>query len=250
MQPYFFPYLGYFQAIHAVDKYILYENLDYITEGWMHRNRIMVKHQRPIYINANVIGKSSNKKISEMELVPNPIWKKKLIHSIDLNYKGSEFFSDVFPLIEELINDQTSLLFEYNSNIIKGICKFLDIDTIIVTKNDNYLSMESELDSIPENNYSSSPELLLTKPIKKVARVLRMCKAENAKTFVNAIGGKNLYSKNEFKAYGIELLFVETKPYLYKQFSQEFVSGLSIIDVLMHNGKNGTRQLLNNYHLI
>ncbi|MEI8137325.1 MAG: WbqC family protein [Bacteroidota bacterium] len=58
MQPYFFPYLGYFQAIKAVDKYILYENIDYITEGWMHRNRILVKNQKPIYINANVIGQS------------------------------------------------------------------------------------------------------------------------------------------------------------------------------------------------
>ena len=71
MQPYFFPYLGYFQAIKAVDKYILYENLDYITEGWMHRNRILVKNQNPIYINANIISKSSNKKINEIELVQN-----------------------------------------------------------------------------------------------------------------------------------------------------------------------------------
>jgi hypothetical protein len=250
MQPYFFPYLGYFQAIHAVDKYILYENLDYITEGWMHRNRILVKNQKPIYINANIVGKSSNKKISEMELVQNPIWKKKLLHSIDLNYRGSEFFQEAFPLVEKLINGNETLLFEYNCAIIKELCEFLDINTVIVTNNKNYLSLEIELDTIHEDNYSLSPELLVTKPARKVARVIKMCKTENASVFINAIGGKELYKKEEFKAYGIELLFVDTKPYQYKQFSHEFVPGLSIIDVLMHNGKNGTKELLNNYTLV
>ncbi|HQQ62857.1 MAG TPA: WbqC family protein [Pseudomonadales bacterium] len=76
MQPYFFPYLGYFQTISAVDKYIVYENLDYITGGWMHRNRILIKNQKPVYINAQIIGKSSNKKINEIELVKNGLWKK------------------------------------------------------------------------------------------------------------------------------------------------------------------------------
>ncbi|MEI8136311.1 MAG: WbqC family protein, partial [Bacteroidota bacterium] len=200
--------------------------------------------------NANVIGKSSNKKISEMQLVQNQSWKKKLINSIDLNYRGSEYFTEVFPVIEQLIQGKQELLFEYNCTIIKGICEFLNINTTIVTKNENYLSLELELDKISETNYSSSPELLLTKPIKKVARVLKICKAENASVFINAIGGKELYNKEEFKSYGIELLFVESKPYQYKQFSKEFISGLSIIDVLMHNGKRGTNELLNNYNLV
>jgi hypothetical protein len=250
MQPYFFPYIGYFQAIKAVDKYILYENLDYITQGWMHRNRILVKNQKTVYINVKLVGKSSNKKINEIELVQNYIWKKKLINSIDLNYRGSLFFDDVFPLIKNLIEHEEKYLFIYNSNIINKICEFLDIKTTIETKNNNYLYLENALDNLAETNYLSQPDLLKTNPIKKVSRVIKICQKEKATTFINAIGGLQLYSKEEFKDYGIDLLFIESKPYQYNQFSDTFHPHLSIIDVLMHNGKEGTKHLINNYILI
>ena len=84
MQPYFLPYIGYFQVIHAVDKMILYENIDYITEGWMNRNRIQIKNQQPSYINAVVSKKSSNKKIIEIQIEDGKIWKKKLLNKIFL----------------------------------------------------------------------------------------------------------------------------------------------------------------------
>ena len=250
MQPYFFPYLGYFQAIKAVDKYILYENLDYITEGWMHRNRILVKNQNPIYINANIIGKSSNKKINEIELVQNNVWKKKLLNSINLNYRGSAYFHEIFCLIEQLVKTESKFLLEYNANIIKEVCLFLEIKTSIISDNKHYLQLETNLNSIDSGDYSQFPDLLITKPIKKVARVIEICKIERANNFINAIGGKELYDKNEFKKYNIDLYFVETKTYSYKQFSNKFHHHLSIIDVLMHNGKEGTKKLLENYILI
>lgn len=250
MQPYFFPYLGYFQAIAAVDKYILYENLNYITEGWMSRNRILVKNQNEIYIKANVQSKSSNKKISEIELVQNDFWKKKLIKSIDLNYRGSEFFDEIFPIVCKLILTEQKFLYEYNAQIIKEICLYLNISTQIVSNNVNYEMMERELNKIDCKDYSTFNYLSKTKPIKKVARVIEMCRIENADVFINAIGGKELYDKNEFKEYGIELFFIETKSYYYKQFSESFFPHLSIIDVLMHNGKEGTKKLLTNYNLV
>ena len=89
-----------------------------------------------------------------------------------------------------------------------------------------------------------------TKPIKKVARVLEMCSCENSNYFINAIGGQELYSKEEFKEYGIDLYFIKMDNIEYKQFSNEFVPNLSIIDVLMHNGKEGTKELLNRYTLV
>jgi hypothetical protein len=250
MQPYFFPYIGYFQAIAAVDKYIIYDNLDYITEGWMNRNNILIKNRNPTYINALIAGKSSNKKIHEIELVQNQYWKKKLLKSIELNYKGSEFFEEVFPLIYEIVNSNYKLLHEFNSYIIKEICYFLDIKTIIVSNNNNYIELEEKLNEIDNGNYDNFPELLLTRPIKKVARVIEICKIENAKTFINAIGGQALYSKDEFNKYGIELFFVKTNPFEYNQFSKSFIPNLSIIDILMHNGKEKTKKLINNYNLI
>lgn len=250
MQPYFFPYIGYFQAISAVDKYILYENLDYITEGWMNRNRILIKNQDPIYINAKIQNKSSNKKINEIELLKNNVWKKKLIKSLYFNYSGSNFFEEIFPFLNDLINTEHKFLFEFNANIISEICFLLEIKTTIVTDNNKYNELEVLLNKIEDDDYASFPNLKINKPIKKVARVIEICNRENANIFINAIGGKELYNKNEFKKYGIDLFFIETRPYQYKQFSESFVPHLSIIDVLMHNGKEGTKELLNNYNLV
>jgi hypothetical protein len=249
MQPYFFPYIGYFQCIHAADKYILYENLDYITEGWMHRNRILVKNSKPVYINARINGKSSSKKISEIALDQSPQWKKKLLHSVMLNYRGSHYFEEVYPLVETLVNGNQQFLFEYNAAIIKGISRFLDIETEIISDNSGYLALEERLEKMDEKDYALFPQLT-TRPVKKVARVLEMCAAEKATVFLNAIGGRELYLKDEFKNYGIDLFFIKTGAITYPQFSREFYPHLSVIDALMHKGKEGTKELLNDYELV
>lgn len=250
MQPYFFPYIGYFQCIQAVDKYILYDNVDYIRKGWMHRNRILIKYHLPMYINVPIIEKSSHKKIYEIQIDPSSVWKKKLLKLLVMNYKGSNYFNEVFPVIENLIKTEETTLFKYNSEIIKGISLFLDIQTEIVSENSNYLPLEEALNGIEDNNYSEFPELLVTKPLKKTARILKICSAEGAAMYINAIGGEELYSKEEFKAYGVELSFLKTRLFSYTQFSKSFHPHLSVIDVLMHNGKEGTKQLLTQYDLL
>ena len=100
MQPYFFPFIGYFQAINAVDKYILYENLDYIKDGWMNRNRVLIKDRNPSYLAVILDGRSSNKKIHEIELNTSFNWRRKLLNKVFLNYKGSLFFDESYHLIE------------------------------------------------------------------------------------------------------------------------------------------------------
>ena len=250
MQPYFFPYIGYFQCIKAVDKYILYENVDYIRKGWMHRNRVLIKDHMPVYINVPIVEKSSHKKIYEIQIDPSSVWKKKLLKLLVMNYKGSHYFNEVFPVIENLINTEETLLFKYNSELTKGISHFLDIQTEIVSENSNYLPLEEMLNGIDDNNYHEFPELLVTKPLKKAARILKICSAEDATTYINAIGGEELYSKEEFKAYGVELSFLKTQPFSYPQFSKSFHPYLSVIDVLMHNGKEGTKRLLTQYDLV
>lgn len=250
MQPYFFPYIGYFQAIKSVDKYMLYENLDYITEGWMHRNRILVKYDKPVYIFISLSQKSSNKKIYDIKLDTNSNWRKRIINSIKYNYGGSKFFNDIFPIIEKIINAEYEYLYDYNINCIVSICDYLSIRTKILTHNEKYRELESELCLIDSNDYSLFPDLLLTKPDKKTARVLAICKNEKADVFINAIGGTNLYNTEEFAKYGIKLHFINTLHFEYKQFSKTFVPNLSIIDVLMHCGKEKTEELLENYKLI
>ena len=251
MQPYFMPYIGYFQAINAVDKYILYDNLNFIKDAWVNRNRLLLCNGNVSTFSVPIIAKSSNTKIVDIRIDNSQKWGEKLLKTIFLNYKKVSDFDEIFPLLETILSRKYDFLSELNVLSIKTIAEFLSIGTVIEYDNSKYISLEDNLLLVDQQNYSPFQYLEKTQPIKKVARVIAICKAEGATSFINAIGGQSLYSQEEFAKYGIDLKFVQTDLDLrYNQFSHEFTSNLSIIDVLMHNGKAGTKQLLNAYTLI
>ena len=249
MQPYFFPYIGYFQLINSVDKYLLYNKLNYIKEGWIHRNRILKVNGEPFYITANVAKKSSFKKICDIKLDYKKNWQKQLLHSIYYNYKKSPFFEEIYFLVEQIINYDTEYLYKMNEVCIINICHFLGIDTEILCYNELYSDLEKKLLKVDSQDYSDFPFLEGRTPIKKVLRVIEICRRETANVFINAIGGQLLYDKSDFASYGIELKFVNTKTFSYPQNSSTFVPNLSIIDVLMNCGRDKTRLLLGMYYL-
>ncbi|MBI5965708.1 MAG: WbqC family protein [Chloroflexi bacterium] len=250
MQPYFFPYLGYYQAIHAVDKYILYDNLTYIKEGWMNRNRYLVVNGDPAYFIVEVKKKSSFSKIRDIQLADNPWWRKKILKSIFYSYKPSPFFDEIYPLVERVLNAEVSFLTELNSKSIIEVCNYLDIKTEINTDTSRYLQLEEKLSNDGLEISARFPSIKLDDPEKKVIRVIEICRKEGAEIFINAIGGRDLYNKEEFESSGIKLLFIQTNPYSYKQPSKIFYPHLSIIDVLMNCGKDTTKKLLNEYTLL
>lgn len=250
MQPYFFPYLGYFQGIHAVDKYILYDRLAYIKDGWMNRNRFLVIRGNPTYFIVEIKQKSSYKKISDVELVDNNHWRKKMLRSIFVNYKSSPFFNEIYPLIESVVNTETCSLKDLNAKSITIVSQYLEIKTKIVTETSIYAEIETQIDGNDTDLFSRFSSIQLAHPEKKVIRIVEICRVEGADIFINAIGGRKLYDKDEFRKNGIELFFVQTNPYSYPQPAATFFRDLSIIDVLMNCGKTGTQSLLNEYTLI
>jgi hypothetical protein len=250
MQPYFFPYLGYFQGICAVDKYLLYDNLAYIKEGWINRNRYLVTRGTPIYFIAPVKGKSSFAKIKDVELVEDRIWRQKLLKSIVVNYKRRPFFDEVYPLVEHVVNADLSLLTDLCSLSIRTICDYLDIATEMASGSAKFLELEAQLSSDEADLQKRFPSIRLETLERKVFRAIAMCHIEKAEVFVNAIGGQSLYNKAEFKNNNIDLFFVRTRPYSYPQSTPDFYPDLSIIDVLMNCGKEGTRRLLQQFDLI
>ena len=251
MQPYFMPYLGYFQAIAAVDKYILYDQLTYIQSGWINKNRIRQRNMPVSNIVVPLIDKSSNTLIANTLIDNSKPWQKKILKALQLGYGKSVYYSEIMPLMEEILTKEYTTISELNAFSIKRICEFLEIQTEIDSNVDRYLDLEERLRDIEHSDYSRFAHLH-TLPIKKVARVLEICKAEESTFFVNAIGGQELYDKAEFKQYGIDLFFIKMNNVQYSQNCTDgsFEPGLSIIDVLMHNGKEGTKQLLNAYTLI
>lgn len=248
MQPYFFPYLGYFQAIHAVDKYIVYDNLNLIKESWMNRNSFLVKNGKPAYFIAEVQKKSSFKKIYEIELNEG-VWRKKMLNSIFLNYKSAPAFETVYDIIEKQINAPVSTLAELNYNSINCVCDYLGIKTEITRDYKPYLSIEDKLLKEPLEN-DDFPEIEISNSPKKEIRVLAICKQEGANEFVNAIGGENLYSKFNFSKNNIKLSFIKSKPHQYNQQADKFYPNLSIIDILMNCGKEEALNLIENYEFV
>ena len=251
MQPYFMPYIGYFQAIAAVDKYVLYSNLTFIKEAWMNRNRLLMRDGTIVLTTVPLKSKSSNTMIYDVEIDNSQPWKNKFLRTVQMCYSRKPYYDEVYPLISDILAADYQLLKDLNAASIVAIARYLGITTQIESDNTRYLHMEEMLHNI-EEDYSTLPYLEKTKPIRKVARVIEMCRCEGADHFINAIGGRELYSQEEFAQYGIQLNFVQTGPIEYRQDTKtgDFVPNLSIIDVLMNNGLEGTRELLTQYTLV
>lgn len=227
MQPYFFPYIGYWQLINAVDIFVIYDDVNYIKGGWINRNKILLNGKEN-YINLLLNKSSSNKLINEIELLENPVYKRKLLKKIELNYNKSPFYNEVYPLIEGIIMQKEKMLSRYLEHSIKVICNYLEIDTIIIKSSD----------IIKNNNLNGK------------YKVIDICERLSATEYINPIGGKNLYSTEEFKLRDLTLNFLESKEIHYLQFNQEFIPNLSIIDVMMFNEKLKIKEFLFQYNIV
>ena len=247
MQPYFFPYLGYFQLIHAVDKYLLYDDLSYIKEGWVNRNRILNKSNgKPVYLTVPIEHKTIHCHINEVKISNGSPWKKKLLNAIFLNYKKAREFESTYNFIEGLLRYETDSLSQLNKNAIASIAERLGIKTPIILHQPYYQELEERLQQREQwfSNYNKEEY-----PV-KIVRVLEICRREHCADFYNAIGGKTLYPKDLFFKNGIKAGFIETKPHKYNQGPNDFISGLSIIDVMMHNSSYEISQLLNAFEIV
>lgn len=225
MQPYFFPYIGYFQLINAVDKFVFYDDVNFIKKGWINRNRILINGQAN-YFTVHLNGASQNRLINEIKFIDN---RKKLITSIQMAYKRAPYFQEIYPLIKNVLSFQTKNISQLAIYSIKTICEYLGIKTIF------------EISSL---NYTA------TKGLERTERLKKICKINNASDYINPIGGMKLYRKEDFEFSNIHLSFLKPNLMEYKQFQNNFISGLSIIDVLMFNPLENLLLQLDNYELI
>jgi len=224
MQPYFLPYIGYFQLIKAVDRYVIADDMNYIKQGWINRNNILLGGS-PFRFNLTLIEASINKRINEIYVVEE---QYKLLKTIEVNYRKAPYFNQVFPTIEGIFGYEDKNLARFVGNSIIKIAGYLRLDT--------------------EFLYNSDHECEQT--LKGQERLISNCHIYGAKVYINAIGGTELYDKETFRQAGIDLLFLKTHPIEYKQFNHPFVPNLSILDVLMFNSVEETNELLMQYELV
>ncbi|MBN1060027.1 WbqC family protein [Clostridium botulinum] len=227
MQPYFFPYIGYWQLMNAVDKYVIYDDVNFIKGGWINRNRILMNSEAKM-INIQMNGATPNKLINEVEVSGNQVNNKKLLKSIESCYKKAPYYSNIFPIIENIIIQDEKNLSKYLEHSIRKVCEYLSIDTEMIISS-----------SINKNN-----------DLKGQDKVIEICKVLGVDEYYNAVGGQQLYSYEEFSSEGLKLRFLKTGAVEYKQFNNEFVSNLSIIDVLMFNSKEDVQKMLQQYELL
>ena len=218
------PYIGYFQCMAAVDTYVVYDDVQYIKGGWVSRNNLLIGGKKQMFT-IILKGASANKLFNEIEIGDD---FKKFERLLQFNYSKAPYFNDIMPILHDIFVYEDKNLGHFLWNSFRRLFAYLEIDTNIVL----------------------SSEIQKNCTLKGKEKVLDICHNLGADTYYNAIGGQELYDKAYFKQNGVELYFIKTNNIVYKQFKEPFEPNLSIIDVLMFNGKEGTKKLLNEYTLV
>ena len=226
MQPYFLPYIGYFQLISAVDLFIVYDNIKYTKKGWINRNRLLLNEQDAMFSIPLKRG-SDSLDICVRELASD-FSPSKLLNQFRGAYKRAPFFNETIILLEEIINFDDTNLFRYILHSIRKICDHLDIST------------EIKISSDVEVNHG----------LKSVDRVIDLCLASHGSMYINPIGGLELYFPETFIAQDLKLRFLRSRPLEYSQYEDKFVPWLSIIDVLMFNSIPRVKDALAQFDLV
>lgn len=224
MQPYFFPYIGYWQLLNYVDTYVVYDDVNYIKRGWINRNFILANGNKTL-LTLQLKKASQNKLINEIEIGDN--FNKKL-KTISQAYSKAPFFDSIFPIIESLFMSSESNLAFFLFESIKKISEYLEIKTSILLSS-----------SLQKDDSLSGQD-----------KIVNICQKLEADTYVNAIGGQDLYSKNIFLENNIKLDFLKSNSIEYPQFNNEFIANLSMIDVLMFNSPGQIKEYLSRFELV
>ena len=212
MQPYFLPYIGYFQMINSVDIFVFYDNVTYIKNGWINRNRIKGGKIFTIPLK----DQSSNRLIMDTKISWNHRITKKLLKTIQQTYSKSPYFADVYPIVVDLINSQTNSISELAINSVIKFSEYMGIDT----------------------KFKIASEEGYPKGVDKVISLVNICNQENINHYINPISGQSFYDKAKFETHGITLNFIQTNP------------SLSVIDECFLKSREELKNELNNYTII
>jgi len=224
MQPYLFPYIGYWQLINKVDCFVIFDDVSFIKKSFINRNSILLNN-KSYKFTLEVLGASQNRFINNIEVGNN---KSKILKTIQRAYSKAPYFEEVYPLIKKI--------FEYDE---KNLSKFIGYSLKMVS---NYLQIDTE--------FVYSSKINKNNNLKGQDKIIEICKLMGASHYINAIGGQSLYDKNQFYIENINLGFLETAASRYKQFNSEFINNLSILDIMMFNSKENISVILEEYQLI
>lgn len=228
MQPYLFPYVGYFQLIDSVDEFVLYDNVNFIKKGWINRNNIAV-NGRPHLFSVPVKNKSQNLVIRDVEIDNQSFskWRKKFLKTLQMSYGKAQNFDQAFEIVNLCLSEKSH---------ISALCR--DSLTILC----EYLEIKA--------NISEASSLPVKKKVGKVENLVGLCNHLGATKYINAPSGKSLYDKEAFSKRGISLEFLQPSVKEYTQTNSKFfMKNLSVIDIIMNCKRSECKDLISGYSI-
>lgn len=229
MQPYFFPYLGYYSLIKRTDKFILLDSVQHIRHGWINRNRILKPGEGWQYIMVPLKKKGLETLIGDMEIDERQDWKNRILKQLEHYKSKAPFYRDTLALVESCLELHTRSIVDLNEHVLKRTCDHLHIRANF----DVFSKMGLSLGAV---NRPGDWALEISKKLR-------------AEEYCNPIGGKGIFEIDQFEKNGIKIKFLHNNLRLYNQRRDRFEAGLSIIDVLMFNNVEATRYLLDDLFL-
>lgn len=221
MQPYLFPYVGYFQLLSAVDRFVFYDDVNYIKGGWINRNRLMLAG-RVTWFTFPLRGASVHKAINEIHVQRDGVWARKLLKSVRESYGAAPCFEQAFTLLEDVVLSDESSLSVLARQSVMAVAHYLGLGAEFAISTGRY-----------GNEHLRGPD-----------RVLDICRQERASEYHNLPGGEALYSADKFLSAGIELKIMRPTLTEYPQKELPFAPGLSILDLLMFNDRGASLRLI------
>lgn len=224
-QPYFLPYIGYWQLIAASDLFLIGDDYNFMRHGWIHRNRSL-NLGNPTYFGITLKHASSFSVINEMEIMS--LQRDKLMRRMQNEYTHAPFREQGMELLERVLDTPERNLSAFLTRSIRIVCDTLEIHTPI----------------------GHTSEFANRDTLKREYRIYDYCHRTGADTYLNPIGGMDLYHADDFRAQGLELRFLKSGLPRYKQFGDDFFPSLSILDMLMFNSREDVIRMLGDYALI
>ncbi len=229
MQPYIFPYIGYFQLIHSADVFVFYDDVHFIKKGWINRNQILL-NQEAFKFTIPLIGASQNKLINEIDVFWESNFDKKLLQQIEQSYRNAPHFKQVFELIQQIFAKKTLRISDLAIQSVQQVCDYIGLKRVFL----------------------KSSELPIESVEGRAERLMHITKFLDSYHYINAVNGQELYDKEYFNRSDIQLNFLSPilKPYHQGESSLPFVPYLSILDLLMWEEKEDILSLISSYEII
>ena len=232
MQPYFFPYLGYYSLIKHTDEFMLFDPVQFIRHGWIERNRILKPGDGWQYISVPLQKHSLETKIQDIKIDNKQNWQEKIFAQLQHYKKKSPYFKQTIEVIKEGFSKPTDSITKLNYNTLKASCDYLGINFNCSIFSERNLQIEE----------TKAPD----------EWALNICKSLGYQEYWNPPGGQSFFDSTKYQKAGIKLVFQQPKLEFYSQRrgAENFEPGLSIIDVMMFNSPEQINQMLDKYELI